>query len=88
MTIVFKIQPGPNQRQRINQVKQRAISYLSKYEVAIAEDFAAEAAYVTVTTRNNPSYGAWMRRAIWPSENAIYWDWPENHIWGAGETGQ
>ncbi len=76
MIIVFAVEPGPDQQQRIDIIRQRAIAYFSKCKVMIEEDCGYLTVIVSVTVTPDPPYGPLGRYAIFPNEKPVYLDWP------------
>jgi hypothetical protein len=76
MWIVFAIDE-PNQRRRIDYIRERATGCFASCEVTFGEDISYLRVYLTVTVTPDPPYGAAFQRVVFPGERAVFWDWPE-----------
>ena len=76
MRIIFDIDE-PNQRRRLDYIRERAMGCFRSHEVTFDEDIFYLRVYLTVTVTPDPPYGAAMRVVVFPNERAVFWDWPE-----------
>ncbi len=67
MRIIFAIDE-PNQRRRLDYIRERAMGCFSSYEVTFDEDISYLRVYLTVTVTPDPPYGAAMQLVVFPGE--------------------
>jgi hypothetical protein len=77
MMLVYRVAPGPDQRRRIEVIRERASRVFSKHNVVVEEDFADLTAYLSITVTPDPPYGSFGRHFVVPYEELVYWDWSE-----------
>ncbi len=80
MEITFAVEPGPQQRSRLNSIRERANVCFPKpkYHVTFDEYCPAfQTVIITVTVAPDPPYGPIGRHSVFPDERALCMDWPE-----------
>jgi|SRR5580704_3537695 hypothetical protein len=81
MQVVLAIPPGPDQRRRIDYIRDRMTACFSRHSVTIEETRAYRTAHVTVLVDPDPPVGDnLLTRCAYFGNDAkciIYSDWPE-----------
>jgi hypothetical protein len=78
MRVIFAIEPGPQQRSRLDAIRDQANRYFPppKYEVRFDEHCPSYLTIViTVMVKPDPPYGSFGQYFVFPGERAIGVEW-------------